>query len=109
MPKLINRGKGDAEEREGETLKELIMGASDVNFNMGATKQKGAVMPREFGGPNRQGVKATFLIICSGAIKDRDRSKGGRALLKGAEVALERGGLNRRPAKKKTSIWDREI
>ena len=94
MPKLINRGKGDAEEREGETLKELVMGASDVNFNMGATKQKGVVMPRKFGGPNRQGVKATFLIICCGAIKDRDRSKGGRALLQGTEVALERGELN---------------
>ena len=50
---MINGGKGDVKEREGETLKELIMRASNFNFNMGATKQKGAVMPRKFGGSNR--------------------------------------------------------
>ena len=44
-------------ERERETLEELIMRASNVNLNVGTTKQKGAVMPRKFGGPNRQGVK----------------------------------------------------
>ena len=91
---MINRGKGDAKERGGETLKELVMGTSDVNFNMGATKKKGPVMPRKFGGPNSQRVKASSLIICSGAIKDRDRSNGGRALLKGTEIALERGELS---------------
>ena len=60
---------------------------------MGATKQKGPVMPRKFRGPNSQRVKAS-LIICSRAIKDRDRRNGGRALLKGTEIALERGELS---------------
>ena len=50
---MINGGKRDVQERKGETLKKLIMRASNINFNMGATKQKGAVMPRKFGGPNR--------------------------------------------------------
>ena len=94
MPKLINRGKGDAKERGGKTLKELVMGPRNVNFSMGATKQKGPVMPRKFGGPKSQRVKASSLIICSRAIKDRDRRNGGRALLKGTEIALERGELS---------------
>ena len=51
-------------------------------------------MPRKFGGPKSQGVKASSLIICSRAIKDRDRRNGGRALLKGTEIALERGELS---------------
>ena len=59
-------------EREREkTLEELIMRASNVKFNVGTTKQKGAVMPRKLGGPNRQGVKASSLIICCRTIKDR--------------------------------------
>ena len=70
-PKLVDRGKRNVQERERETLEELIMRASNVNFNVGTTKQKGAIMPRKFGGPNRQGVKASSLIICCGAIKDR--------------------------------------
>ena len=53
VTKLIYGGKRDIQEREGKTLKKLIMRASNINFNMGATKQKGAVMPRKFGGSNR--------------------------------------------------------
>ena len=53
VPKLIDGGEGDVKEREGKTLEKLIMRASDINFSMGATKQKGAVMPRKFGGSNR--------------------------------------------------------
>ena len=51
--KLVDRGKRNVQEREREreTLEELIMRASNVNLNVGTTKQKGAVMPRKFGGP----------------------------------------------------------
>jgi len=49
---LINSGKRDIQEREGKTLEKLIMRAGNINFNMGATKQKGAVMSRKLGGSN---------------------------------------------------------
>ena len=42
--------------------------AAGAKTGGGAT---GAVMPRKFGGPNRQWVEATSLITCGRAIKDR--------------------------------------
>ena len=89
MPKLINTGKEDAKERGGKTLKELVMGLRNVNFSMGATKQKGSVMLRKFGSFKPKSKDVLFDHLQWGD-KRRDRRNAGRALLKGMEIALER-------------------
>ena len=54
LPELIYRGEGDAQEGKRETLKELIVGASDVYFKVRAAKQKSSIMLGELGCTQRQ-------------------------------------------------------
>jgi len=71
LPELIYRGEGDAQEGKRETLKELIVGASDVYFKVRAAKQKSSIMLGKLGCTKGKGVNSATLIFCSRAVKNR--------------------------------------